>query len=960
VMFELSPVSYLAEKNQLFVPAILFSTRAMNATDQKRKKMQAGRNDSDGEIAKLTRIYDWRTTDQDEIRLRQQRAREEQPQIRNLEPTHRIFSQFEVRSPSGMTYLVELRSLAGRMFSCTCTDFRINGLGTCKHVEAVLLNLEARFSKIFADSMENGSDRIDVVWDETLNTLRVENPTQKTPQVLTEYFEADGLLRSGCDVEEVLTNLRQLRIFELRISQEVPRWIEQKRRRAERIVLRREYEEKVQSGIYPQHETRVPLFPYQREGMLHLAFNERALLADEMGLGKTIQAIAACALLYRLGKAVRVLVVTPASLKTEWEEQIQQFSGLSYRLVFGPHRERLRALQDPAFFTIVNYEQMVRDALEVNSLLHPDIVVLDEAQRIKTWSTKTAQAIKRLQSRYAFVLTGTPIENRIDELYSIVDFLDPAVFGPLFRFNREFYELDERGRPKEYRNLELLHDRVGHLLLRRRKADVEAELPGRTDRNFFVLLSVQQRAAYQDHEVEVSRLVFLAKRKPLTKQQQEKLMRELAMLRMICDTTYILDREDRTSPKIEELERILEECLAEAEVKIVLFSEWERMLELARDRLRQMRIGYAWHTGSVPQQRRRAEIRVFKSDPQCRVFLSTDSGGVGLNLQNASVVVNCDLPWNPAKLEQRIARAWRKNQSRPVTVINLIAEDTIEHRMLGTLAAKRGLADGVLDRIGDLKEIKLKRGGQTFLSKLELMIAPTPVTVAKPATPAATAPPADPAEAFARHAGQLLGAQLVACEERFPDGESDSVLVVVVEHDAVAWRERLKPAYEKLFGNWRPAAPEDARLEVIDRSTEEAVHRLCETGLLQMKIRATRHLHPAVQMSAVELTDEERVRIDSHRTRFKRKLKMGRILAAEELLDEARDAIGEAILSAARANAVQARLPEPEKLEETILPPLAACWGESQQLIQHFLAESNHEIGPIIQVLEGSLAENYR
>ena len=144
-------------------------------------------------------------------------------------------------------------------------------------------------------------------------------------------------------------------------------------------------------------------------------------------------------------------------------------------------------------------------------------------------------------------------------------------------------------------------------------------------------------------------------------------------MRMICDTIYILDHEDRTSPKIEELERILEECLANVETKIVLFSEWERMLELVRDRLRRMRIGYAWHTGSVPQRRRRSEIRVFKSDPKCRVFLSTDSGGVGLNLQNASVVINCDLPWNPAKLEQRIARAWRKNQTRSVTVINLIA-----------------------------------------------------------------------------------------------------------------------------------------------------------------------------------------------------------------------------------------------------------------------------------------------
>ena len=151
--------------------------------------------------------------------------------------------------------------------------------------------------------------------------------------------------------------------------------------------------------------------------------------------------------------------------------------------------------------------------------------MLDEAQRIKTWSTKTAQAIKRLQSRYAFVLSGTPIENRIDELYSIFDFLDPGIFGPLFRFNRDFYELDERGRPKEYRNLELLHERISPLLLRRRKADVETELPGRSDRNFFVSLSPQQRASYQDHEVEVAKLLYISKRRPLTKQQQEKLMR---------------------------------------------------------------------------------------------------------------------------------------------------------------------------------------------------------------------------------------------------------------------------------------------------------------------------------------------------------------------------------------------------------------------------------------------------
>ena len=244
----------------------------------------------------------------------------------------------------------------------------------------------------------------------------------------------------------------------------------------------------------------MPLFPYQREGMLHLAFNERALLADEMGLGKTIQAIAACALLHRLGQARRVLIVTPASLKTEWEEQIRRFTPLPYQIVFGGPKARLSAYGHAPFFTIVNYEQMVKDALTVNAELKPDIVVLDEAQRIKNWSTQTAQAIKRLQSRYAFVLTGTPIENRIDEIHSLMDFLDPTVLGPLFRFNREFYRLDDRGRPSGYQNLASLNARIKPYMLRRRKADVETELPDRTDKTFFVPLSDGQKKAYTDHE----------------------------------------------------------------------------------------------------------------------------------------------------------------------------------------------------------------------------------------------------------------------------------------------------------------------------------------------------------------------------------------------------------------------------------------------------------------------------
>ncbi|WP_457799031.1 SNF2-related protein [Methylocystis sp. S23] len=135
---------------------------------------------------------------------------------------------------------------------------------------------------------------------------------------------------------------------------------------------------------------------------------------------------------------------------------------------------------------MVNYEQVLSDAPDINQILKPDVVVLDEAQRIKNWQTKTARCVKSLRSPYAFVLTGTPIENRIDELYSIAQYLDPELLGPLFRFDREFYELDERGRPIEYKNLAALRERIAPLMLRRRKADVEKELPGRTVKTYFV------------------------------------------------------------------------------------------------------------------------------------------------------------------------------------------------------------------------------------------------------------------------------------------------------------------------------------------------------------------------------------------------------------------------------------------------------------------------------------------
>ncbi|MDD5482747.1 MAG: DEAD/DEAH box helicase [Kiritimatiellae bacterium] len=883
------------------------------------------RNTQTGREIQPPNTHNWHTTDQDEINRRKWRARHESFRIRAVEKFHPVFSNFHVTSLSGMDYQVEIRDLRRRQFSCNCVDFSINGLATCKHVEAVLNHLKAVAPRVFRQALCNSSGRMDIVPDMERRSIRVERNLDKLPRKLRRYFDSEGRCAPE-DMHEALAALHKADGL-MRVSQDVASWLQTLERLEERKRLRRDYEQKILSGEYPQHETKLPLFPYQREGMLHLAFTERALLADEMGLGKTIQAIAACALLRRIGKAQRVLVVTPASLKTEWEDQIQRFADLPLQIVFGSRHARLENYARPPFFTIVNYEQIVRDVMDVNARLKPDIVILDEAQRIKNWDTKTAQAVKRLKSRYAFVLTGTPLENRIDEIYSITSFLDPSILGPLFRFNRDFYRFDERGRPEEYQNLDKLHQRIRPVMLRRRKADVETELPGRTDQHYFVPMSAGQQSAYTDHEARVARLISTAKRRPLTRQEQDKLMRELAMMRMICDTNYILDPNDRVCPKLAELDKLFDSCLAETDAKIIVFSEWERMLELVRDLCKREKIGYAWHTGSVPQRRRRAEIMTFKSDPACRVFLSTDSGGVGLNLQNASVVVNCDLPWNPAKLEQRIGRAWRKFQTKSVTVVNLVAEKTIESRMLETLAAKKGLADGVLDGRGDFAEIKLKGGRQAFLQRLQqIMTAPVPLSVEKPHIAAL---PADRALGFSERAAALLQQRLVACEEQFPAEGAHSVMMVVVDRDAESWREQLGALHAEWFGKDKtdPLAP--VRLQVIDRAAAEALKQMAELGLIATAVRATRHLFPVEAEHARPLTPEEQRIISDLRKNAARKLKAARALAQAELADEAHIPLAEAVCLVAKAKAAEKRWEEPKTIAEALTGPLAHVWGAS-------------------------------
>ena len=794
-------------------------------------------------VLERTHVQGWRTSDEDEIALRRWRGRTEILDVAPGEQDQGFWGLFRARSANGGGYEVEIRSLDKRTNSCGCIDHRVNGLGTCKHIEGVLAAIERGKSRAFRAAAKIGSPKIELYLDRReAPTPKIEwpSPADETAPTsarawLKPWLEDDGTLSRAPDrirnLLDAWPRAPAAVTAAVNVSRHFGPWIERARRASDRRTARVGFEADLAAGRDTIDVLTHPLLPYQRLGAMHLVFCERALLADDMGLGKTIQAIAACELLARRKGIERVLVVCPASLKGEWEEQIARFSRRSIRLVFGPRAQRVAAFRQPAFFTVVNYEQVISDADDINAMLKPDVVVLDEAQRIKNWQTKTARKVKSLRAPHAFVLTGTPVENRIDELYSIVQYLDPEILGPLFRFNRDFYELDERGRPVDYKNLAVLRERVSSVMLRRRKAEVERELPGRTVKTYFVPMSDEQKLRYEDYRTPAAQLVAQAQRRPLRQQEFDRLQQLLACMRMICDTPAILDPSCRVSPKLEELEGILEDILAEEGRKVIIFSEWERMLTMVRELVGEMGFESAWHTGSLPQDRRRAEINRFKQDPDCRVFLSTDSGSVGLNLQIASAVVNVDLPWNPAKLEQRIARAWRKNQTRSVSVINLVTENSIEHSILHLIGQKQALADGVLDGEGDLSALKMPSGRGAFIERMQAMMDET-----KHSAPRVLSAE----DGFVADLVRRLGDNALLVEARKgADGRSN--LLAVLDLDAPALAAEVEGGAGGLD------------VEFIDKASWLTMRRLAATGLLRFTHEARLlHRSPALAPESPE------------------------------------------------------------------------------------------------------------
>lgn len=438
-------------------------------------------------------------------------------------------------------------------------------------------------------------------------------------------------------------------------------------------------------------------YPYQVEGMEFAARAGRCLIADEMGLGKTIQAIGTASLLHREGFVGSVLIVCPTSLKYQWQKEIKKFCGKDALVIEGLQTQRTKMYDAPQLFKIVSYNALSNDMKLLKEII-VDMLVMDEVQRLKNWNTQIAKGVRRIKADYKVILSGTPLENKLEELYSVVQLVDQYSLGPYYEFRDNHIMTNATGKVTGYKNLNEVGQSLSHLLKRRRKCEVALQLPERMDKNLFVPMTKEQMVIHDELKGNVARLVFKWKKMHyLSDTDRRRLLLMLSQMRMVCDSTYILDQQSRNDTKVDEAVNIINSVVESGNDKVVIFSQWERMTRLVAQELEKAGVGYEYLYGGVPSAKRKELMDNFNDNTDARVFISTDAGCTGLNLQTASYLINLDLPWNPAILEQRIGRIYRIGQRNNIQVINLVSMGTIEEQMLAKLQFKSSMFAGALD-----------------------------------------------------------------------------------------------------------------------------------------------------------------------------------------------------------------------------------------------------------------------
>ena len=440
---------------------------------------------------------------------------------------------------------------------------------------------------------------------------------------------------------------------------------------------------------------KVNLFPYQKLGfnwlknMYDIGFG--GILADDMGLGKTLQTISLLNEIYQENRNFTALIIVPSSLLYNWKEEIIKFTGITPVLVEGTAAQRRKIISKGSKGFLITTYQALRNDIEEYKNREFDVVVLDEAQNIKTTTSQIKKAVMKINSKVNFALTGTPVENNILELWSIFDFVIPGYLDNLTKFKKTYKEAIVNPNSSKINNLREI---IAPFLLRRTKKEVLTELPDKIESNMVVTLSTEQKQLYMSY---IKQAKSEMKKFNENDNNRMKILAILTKLRQICNSPTLFKEDYKGEvAKLEVLRDILPD-ITENGHRLLIFSQFVGTLKEIEKELADMGIEYFYIDGNVKSKERVDICNKFNAGERQVVLISLKAGGTGLNLVGADVVIHYDPWWNIAVENQASDRAYRIGQKKSVQVIKLVTEGTIEEKIIKIQESKRQLSENLLE-----------------------------------------------------------------------------------------------------------------------------------------------------------------------------------------------------------------------------------------------------------------------
>ena len=474
----------------------------------------------------------------------------------------------------------------------------------------------------------------------------------------------------------------------------------------DRVILEKKID-RLKSGAFKDIEQalikalNLPLYMFQQIGAGFLAGVFSGLIGDQPGLGKTIQTLATTELVH----AKKTLIFCPVSMKKSWQEEIEKWLPNRTSVVIGGDvKQRAKLWAKDTNFYICNYHLLLRD-LKLMKKYKWDVILADEATTISNPAAKTTTNLKELKATRKIAMTGTPLNNTVQDIWSIMDFCQPGLLGTFWQFTKEYCLKDKHNAISGFKNLQKLHDKINPFMLRRLKADVLHELPPKVFENIWVELSSEERHMYDVIRrglAEELETIDMHDKKYLSKA----LVKMVRLKQMACSMELINGQ--RVSAKTDAVKELLETLLANGEKTIIFTAFKEMAVLLMRDLAEYKPLLIA---GGVSQDERDANRHMFNNDDEHKILIMTSAGAMGLNLQRASSVIHFDLPWSISALEQREDRAHRHGQKKTVTIYRMLVEDSIDEYILKILYKKKNVSEVVLgDNTTDtVKKVSLSR-----------------------------------------------------------------------------------------------------------------------------------------------------------------------------------------------------------------------------------------------------------